>query len=227
MITAFVSALLGIFGGVVPDIVKEIRESRDHRRRMEKMRLQLDLQIKLLEVQAQVKFADADAQLMIDQIRKAERGEAGWPVQARSLGADDTAEDALASVAADHERLAPDPDDGARAMMRPRGASDAGWIDGLNALIRPISVALMMILFFVIATLYSYAVIERTVAIGPGGFEVAATVIWGSLVGEVIQAVLGFLFGWAVTARRLDAGGMRAPAAVSRRRLAPWQGQDR
>jgi len=52
-------------------------------------------------------------------------------------------------------------------------------------------------------------------------------VIWGSLVGEVIQAVLGFLFGWAVTARRLDAGGMRAPAAVSRRRLAPWQGQDR
>ncbi|MGA1023451.1 MAG: hypothetical protein ACO3S8_01965 [Aquiluna sp.] len=161
MITALISTVLGIFGGIVPDIMKEVRESREHDREVERMKLQSDLQLKLLQVQAQVKLEETDANLVVEQIK------------------------------ASGEQM--------RAILEAQKPVQIPWIDGFNALIRPATAALMMLLFFVISALYSYAIIDRAIAIGPAGFEVAATAIWGSLVGEAIQAVLGFLFGYRST----------------------------
>lgn len=161
MITALISTVLGILGGVVPDIMKEVRESREHDREVERMRLQSDLQLKLLQVQAQVKLEETDANLVVEQIK------------------------------ASGEQM--------KAILESQRPVQIPWIDGFNALIRPATAALMMCLFFAVATLYSYAIIDRAVAIGPAGFEIAAQAIWGSLVGEAIQAVLGFLFGYRTT----------------------------
>lgn len=158
MITALISTVLGLVGGVLPDIMKEIKDSREHGREVERMQLQSELQLKLLEAQSQVKIAEVDANLVVEQIR------------------------------AQGEQM--------KALVEAQKPTGVKWVDGFNSFIRPATAALMMILFFGIASLFSYSVILRTVEIGPAGFEVAAQVIWGSMVGEAIQAVLGYLFGY-------------------------------
>jgi hypothetical protein len=73
------------------------------------------------------------------------------------------------------------------------------WIDGFNRLIRPTTAASLMILFNIIAYAYVFDIINN----GNGLNAVTATLIWGSLVGEAIQAVLGYLFGYRTTRKML------------------------
>ena len=73
------------------------------------------------------------------------------------------------------------------------------WIDGFNRLIRPTTAASLMILFNIIAYAYVFDIINQ----GNGLNAVPASLIWGSLIGEAIQAVLGYLFGYRTTRKML------------------------
>lgn len=74
------------------------------------------------------------------------------------------------------------------------------WIDGFNAIIRPAVSAGVMLLFFAVAFVYTGALIS---AFAKGAIDAAtlASAVWGSMVGEGIQAVLGFLFGYKIKTR--------------------------
>ena len=74
-----------------------------------------------------------------------------------------------------------------------------GFVDSFNALIRPATAALMMLFFAVASTLLTWATLAD-VGSGRLGMPEAAGIIFGSLIGEAIQAVLGFLFGYRSTA---------------------------
>ncbi len=72
------------------------------------------------------------------------------------------------------------------------------WIDGFNKLIRPSTALSLMVLFNIIAYAYCWDIINQ------GGLNATtAALIWGSLVGEAIQAVLGYLFGYRTTRKML------------------------
>jgi hypothetical protein len=47
MITAMISTILGMVGGVLPDIMKEVRDSRSASREIEFLRMQAELQMKV------------------------------------------------------------------------------------------------------------------------------------------------------------------------------------
>lgn len=76
------------------------------------------------------------------------------------------------------------------------------FISGFNALIRPTTAAVVMLLFVGTSIAYSWGVIEMATN-GVIGYTDVATLIWGSLVGEAIQAVLGYLFGYRTTKKML------------------------
>lgn len=82
------------------------------------------------------------------------------------------------------------------AQSRPTGVR---FVDAFNALIRPATAAVMMAYFAVAAGLLTWAILAD-VAAGRLGMAEAAGLIFGSLIGEAIQAVLGFLFGYRSTA---------------------------
>ncbi len=69
------------------------------------------------------------------------------------------------------------------------------WIDGFNALLRPLAAALILVLFIVTAGGFVGAVLGQYAAGEIKSAREVAEVIWGSLVGFSIEAVLGFLFG--------------------------------
>lgn len=74
------------------------------------------------------------------------------------------------------------------------------WIDGLNAVIRPVVTLLVIALFVATAGMYVKAVI---VDFNSGHIKDSAQLsqaIWGSMIGESITAVLGFVFGYRSTA---------------------------
>jgi len=68
------------------------------------------------------------------------------------------------------------------------------WVDAWNALLRPFAVTIILLLFAVMASSYTYAVLSQVSTLQDT--QLAVTLLWGSLVGESIQAVLGFLFGY-------------------------------
>lgn len=82
------------------------------------------------------------------------------------------------------------------AQARPSGVR---FVDGFNALIRPAAAAAVMAFFIGASGMLAWATITD-VAAGRLGMPEAAGVIFGSLIGEAIQAVLGFLFGYRSTA---------------------------
>lgn len=83
-------------------------------------------------------------------------------------------------------------------QARPSGTA---WIDGFNAVLRPAMVTGVMSLFFFVAFLYSWAIVNQYVD-GKITADVMAASIWGSLVGETIQACIGFLFGLRSAAKK-------------------------
>jgi|ETNvirnome_2_300_1030623.scaffolds.fasta_scaffold05183_6 hypothetical protein len=76
----------------------------------------------------------------------------------------------------------------------------SGWLRDFNALIRPATAALVIILFIVSAAAYVWGVLMDPDVV----MTVKVTLIWGSLVGEAIQAVLGYLFGYRTTKKMMD-----------------------
>ncbi len=68
------------------------------------------------------------------------------------------------------------------------------WVDAWNAAMRPFAVTIIITLFAVMASFYTYAVLSSVETIADT--QAAVNLLWGSLIGEAIQAVLGFLFGY-------------------------------
>jgi hypothetical protein len=177
MLTALVSSVLGLVGGLLPDIFKEVRDSREHKRELERMDKTAELQLRMLEKKTDAKLAELDAGVVVEEMR---------------------------AFRAQMENI-----------YKQQGPTGVGWVDGFNALIRPATAALLMLLFVATASLYSYDVIAHAYA-GGVTWQEAAVVIWGSLVGEAIQAVLGFLFGYRSTRhavpRYSSGGGGKVPS---------------
>lgn len=83
-------------------------------------------------------------------------------------------------------------------LQKPTGIR---FVDGFNALLRPTTAALVMVMFFVIATMYAVGVIGE---LGASNMQTVAQVLWQSMIGESIQAVLGYLFGYRTTKGRIS-----------------------
>jgi hypothetical protein len=69
-----------------------------------------------------------------------------------------------------------------------------GIVDTWNGLLRPFAVTIIIILFAAIASFYTYQVLDSINSLADA--TKAVKLLWGSLIGEAIQAVLGFLFGY-------------------------------
>lgn len=69
-------------------------------------------------------------------------------------------------------------------------ATGITWVDAWNGALRPFAVTIIITLFAVMASFYTYAVLSTVAPLQ------AVDLLWGSLIGEAIQAVLGFLFGY-------------------------------
>lgn len=68
------------------------------------------------------------------------------------------------------------------------------WVDAWNAAMRPFAATIIILLFAVMASFYTYAVLSSVETLDDS--VQAVKLLWGSLIGEAIQAVLGFLFGY-------------------------------
>ena len=84
------------------------------------------------------------------------------------------------------------------SQSRPTGII---WIDAFNALLRPVVCLLIICLFMFTASVFVYGVLTQYIA-GAVEAKVMAEIIWSSLVGESMQAVLGFLFGYRSSRKR-------------------------
>ena len=158
MITALVSALTGLVSGVVPDIIKEVRDSRNANREVQFLKLQHQFQVERMKLDAGAKMDEQEANIVAEEV-KAMR-------------------EHLTAIV--------------ESQAKPTGIA---WIDGFNSILRPLTAALIMVLFVFTAGAFSYGVLSQYAA-GMMDASSMASVIWGSMVGEAIQAVLGFLFGY-------------------------------
>lgn len=164
MITAAISTLLGLFGGVLPDIMKEVRDSRNASREIEHMRLQADLQIMVAKSTADSKLREIEGNIFVEEAR------------------------------AFREHLG--------AILEAQGKSTGiKWVDAFNALLRPVCVTIVMIMFLITAIPFVWHVLALASA-GTIDAKTMAEIIWGSLVGESVLAVMGFLFGYRSSAKR-------------------------
>ena len=73
-------------------------------------------------------------------------------------------------------------------------ATGITWVDAWNGALRPFAVTIIITLFAVMASFYTYAVLSTVESLNDT--MKAVDLLWGSLIGEAIQAVLGFLFGY-------------------------------
>jgi hypothetical protein len=163
MFTALASTILGLVGGLLPDVMKEVRDTRNSAREREFLRLQSELQLKQIEAAGNAKLQEIDAGAAADEAR------------------------------ATREYLA--------AILESQGKpTGIVWIDGFNAMLRPVCVVLVMSLFIATAIPFVWAVIGQYYA-GQIEVQTMANTIWTSLVGESIQAVLGYLWGYRSVAR--------------------------
>jgi hypothetical protein len=167
MLTAFVSTILGLVGGILPDVVKEVRDTRNATREREFLKLQATLALEAAKATADAKLREIDASLFVEEA-KAFR-------------------EHLTAIL--------------ESQNKPSGVV---WIDGVNAIIRPATAALMMLLFAWTAVVFINGVMDQLGA-GKVDGQMAATLIWNSLIGEAILATLGFLFGYRSARKRAGA----------------------
>ena len=153
MITALLSAVTGLVSGVIPDVVKEVKATREHKRELEFLARQTEAQIRLAEVNAK-----------------------------------------SANQVAAHELEVAAYDNQAKIAVESLKSTGILWVDAWNGILRPFAVTLIIILFAVMSSFYTYAVLSNVESLEH--VPEAVQLLWGSLIGEAIQAVLGFLFGY-------------------------------
>lgn len=158
MIISLISSVLGMAGGLLPNIFKEIRESREHTREIARMDNQAELQLKLLAGQTDAKLAEIEGNVQLEEMR-------AFRAQMKSI----------------YEQQAP---------------IGIKWVDAWNAALRPFVITGTAILFFIVAGMFSFGAI-----MGQPHLADTANVIWASLVGDAIQAVWGYLFGYRSSAK--------------------------
>jgi hypothetical protein len=164
MFTALISTILGLVGGILPDVVKEVRDTRNATRERELLTLQARLQLEAVKAQGEAKIREIDAGTLATEAQ------------------------------AFREHMT--------AIIESQGKpTGIAWVDGFNAVLRPLCVSLIMVLFMATAAPFVYAVIAQYAG-GAITVDVMATTIWSSLVGESIMAVMGYLFGYRSTAKR-------------------------
>lgn len=169
MITAAVSAILGILGGAIPELLKEFTTSREFAREMAMLDKQYELEEKKLKIKQEIAAQNFDMQQIVEQMKSMK-----------------------AAISA-----------GAKRVGVP-------WIDGFNALQRPFAVFTAWLLFLLIAGMFTYGVMSLMLADENGiQPQIAANLLWNSMIGEVIQAVVGYLFGYrsSVKASKALRGG--------------------
>jgi hypothetical protein len=149
MITALISTITGMISGMVPNLLKEWGATREHKRELEMLTVQTDLQLKIAEKQGETRVAEMDREVDI----------AAYDTQAKIATA------SLATIGIE-------------------------WVDAWNGALRPFAVTVIIVLFAIMASFYTYAVLTTVEPL------LAVKLLWGSLIGEAIQAVLGFLFGY-------------------------------
>lgn len=158
MIISLISSVLGMAGGLLPDIFKEIRESREHAREIARMDKQAELQLKLLAGRTDAKLAEIEGNVQIEEMR-------AFRAQMKSI-------------------------------YEQQGPIGVKWVDAWNAALRPFVITGTAILFFIVAGMFSFGAIVDQPHLAD-----TANVIWASLVGDAIQAVWGYLFGYRSSAK--------------------------
>ena len=153
MITALISTVAGLISGTVPNLLKEWGASREHKRELEMLTVQTELQLKITEKEGETRVAEMDREVDI----------AAYESQSKI----------------------------ASASLKATGIT---WVDAWNGALRPFAVTIIITLFAVMASFYTYAVLSSVESLDDT--MKAVDLLWGSLIGEAIQAVLGFLFGY-------------------------------
>ncbi len=69
MLTALISAIVGLISGAVPKVMDEVRDSRAHTREMEFIRLQHELQMARDSANSEAKMREAEASLGAEEMR--------------------------------------------------------------------------------------------------------------------------------------------------------------
>ena len=149
MLTALISAITGLLSGIVPDILKEVRDSRAASRELQFLQLNHQLTMDRVKVEAGAKVEESYQQRISAEINA-------------------TKEQIVAIVTAQ------------------ANATGIAWIDGFNALIRPLTALAFVTVFVAVVLGYSFGVT------GQPGFGAAVA----PLFTEGMMAVLGFLFGY-------------------------------
>ncbi len=158
MFIALISSILGIVGGIVPDMMKMARTGQDHRHERALITLQHKHTMARIEAKVSGQAAVAEHAAYAEEMQ------------------------------ATREHLT--------AIVEQQGrVTGVGWVDVFNSILRPTMCTGVMAIFFVIATLYAQAIVGQYYAGSISALDMA-TVLWGSMVGESVQAVLGFLFGY-------------------------------
>lgn len=155
MLTALLSLFSGLVTSMLPDLLKEVKDSRASTREREFLKLTHQFEMERLKAQVDGKIRESENAIVAEEV-KATR-------------------EALTAIIEN--------------QFKPTGVA---WIDGYNAMIRPAVATGITILFFFIAIHYTSAVIALAPKMTIVEFN---TAIWGSLVGEAIMGVMGFLFG--------------------------------
>ena len=149
MITALISAITGLLSGIVPDVLKEVKDTRQASREMEFLKLNHQLTLERAKAEAGARLDEAQVNMLTQQIAA-------------------TKEQIVAIVT---------------EQAKPTGVA---WIDGFNALIRPFTALVFVMMFAVGLCGYSFGFVHND------AFGTALT----GLYTEAVMAILGFLFGY-------------------------------
>ena len=158
MITAGISALLGIIGGAFPDIMKIVANRSESNLEIRRLEIETENAIKLAKVNSDLRVTEETAAL-----DKAEYE--GYSQQLQALY---------------------------KLQSKPSGIK---WIDGFNSIIRPATAGLAMLLAFTLIAVQGYVTFEQ-VAGNIITLQQGVDTLWAGFVGEIIQAALGWMFGY-------------------------------
>lgn len=168
MITALVSMISGLVSGSAPGLIKEWQAGREHKRETAMLNIQTELQIKLANLNKAARVGEMDHEMDL--------------ARSNSSAQLEQLDRKIEMVGYESQTAI------AKASMKPTGIA---WVDAWNASMRPFAVTIIIILFAIISGCYTYGVLFSDV-----DMQAASELLWGSLIGESIQAVLGFLFGY-------------------------------